>query len=180
MRGREELAPDCGLNGIVYVGNGDLLVVQSNTGKLYRVDATDGTASLVQLPTDLTGADGVAIDGAGAVAVVSRHTAWLLISSDGWSSAAVEKEAVMDVGRFSTSVAVRDGRFYALYGRIGDWLQGGADQEEFTIEEIEWKEKKHKNGIFLMLLMTIFCTTLFYLCYGKITHMPLKIKTKLP
>jgi hypothetical protein len=48
----------CGLNEIVYVSKGYLLVVQSNTGKMFKVDEEDGTAKLVLLDKYLTLADG--------------------------------------------------------------------------------------------------------------------------
>ncbi|XP_057734549.1 uncharacterized protein LOC130949989 [Arachis stenosperma] len=41
---REAWYSFCGLNGIAYVNNDYLLVVQSNMGKMFKVDAEDGTA----------------------------------------------------------------------------------------------------------------------------------------
>ncbi|KAM1437134.1 hypothetical protein ACFXTO_011318 [Malus domestica] len=37
---------DLGLNGVAYNSKGYLLVVQSNTDKMFKVDADDGTANL--------------------------------------------------------------------------------------------------------------------------------------
>ncbi|KAI5381506.1 hypothetical protein KIW84_UN0677 [Lathyrus oleraceus] len=76
-----------GLNGIAYVSSGDyLLVVQSNTGKVFKVDADDGTARHVLLNEDLTRPDGVVFRSDGVVLVVSpqANKLWLLKSNNGW------------------------------------------------------------------------------------------------
>ncbi|KAI5403387.1 hypothetical protein KIW84_050818 [Lathyrus oleraceus] len=75
------------LNGIALVSSGDyLLVVQSNTGKVFKVDADDGTARHILLNEDLTRPDGVVFRSDGVVLVVSpqANKLWLLKSNNGW------------------------------------------------------------------------------------------------
>ncbi|KAI5381925.1 hypothetical protein KIW84_UN0312 [Lathyrus oleraceus] len=81
-----------GLNGIAYETSGDyLLVVQSNTGKVFKVDADDGTARHVLLNEDLTRPDDVVFRRDGVVLVVSPHAnkLWLLKSNNGWREGVV-------------------------------------------------------------------------------------------
>ncbi|XP_068643081.1 uncharacterized protein [Aristolochia californica] len=150
---REELAPNCSLNGIAYARNGYLLAVQSNTGKVYKVDSSDGTARLVLILKDLVGADGIAVRRDGAVVVVSRHTAWLLKSDNAWAEAVVYDELALDVDKFSTAVAVRGDKVYALYGHIGEVLQGKEGREEFSIEEIEWEKESQGEAVWAFVLI---------------------------
>ncbi|KAI5403384.1 hypothetical protein KIW84_050815 [Lathyrus oleraceus] len=80
------------LNGIAYVSSGDyLLVVQSNTGKVFKVDADDGTARHVLLNEDLTRPDGVVFRRDGVVLGVSpqANKLWLLKSNNGWREGVV-------------------------------------------------------------------------------------------
>ncbi|KAI5403401.1 hypothetical protein KIW84_050828 [Lathyrus oleraceus] len=81
-----------GLNGIGYVSSRDyLLVVQSNTGKVFKVDADDGTARHVLLNEDLTRPDGVVFRSDSVVLVVSpqANKLWLLKSNNGWGEGVV-------------------------------------------------------------------------------------------
>ncbi|KAG6792139.1 hypothetical protein POTOM_001282 [Populus tomentosa] len=87
----------CGLNGIAYVSKGYLLVVQSNTGKLFKVDAHNGTAHNVLLSEDLPVADGIAIRGDGVVLVVSHEKLWFLKSDDSWGEGVVYDKTDLDV-----------------------------------------------------------------------------------
>ncbi|KAM1744135.1 hypothetical protein ACFX11_011057 [Malus domestica] len=71
---------DLGLNGVAYNSKGYLLVVQSNTDKMFKVDADDGTANLVLLPNDLLLAYRITVQSDSVVLVVSYKTLWLLMS----------------------------------------------------------------------------------------------------
>ncbi|TQD70638.1 hypothetical protein C1H46_043828 [Malus baccata] len=71
---------DLGLNGVAYNSKGYLLVVQSNTDKMFKVDADDGTANLVLLSNDLLLAYRITIQNDNVVLVVSYKTLWLLMS----------------------------------------------------------------------------------------------------
>ncbi|KAF8399013.1 hypothetical protein HHK36_014880 [Tetracentron sinense] len=122
----------CGLNGIAYISKGYLLVVQSNTGKMFKVDADDGTASMVLLTKDLMGADGIAVRSDGVAVVVSQQTAWFLKSDDSWGEAVVYDETTLDAEKFPTSVAIReDDRAYVVYGHVDEVL--GVNWEERSL-----------------------------------------------
>lgn len=126
----------CGLNGIAYAGD-HLLTVQTNTGRLFKVDAADGTARVVTLERPFAGAEAVAVRRDGAAVVMAQDAAWLLRSGDGWGSAVVEGEVELDFGRFPTGVVVREGtRAYVLYGRVNEGMAGGVDRDEFSLEEV--------------------------------------------
>ncbi|KAF8014752.1 hypothetical protein BT93_H0527 [Corymbia citriodora subsp. variegata] len=135
----------CGLNGIAHVSRGCLLVVQSNTGKMYKVDTEDGTARAVLLNKDLPLADDVAVRRDGVVLVVSMNKLWFLKSDDGWGEGVVYDEVELDVERFPTSVAVgAEERAYVLYGHVQEGISAGGGREWFGIEEVR-SEKESKE-----------------------------------
>jgi hypothetical protein len=78
---RDSLFSYWGLNEIAYVSKGYLLVVQLNTGKMFKVDEEDGTTRLVLLDENLTLGDG-AIRSDGVVLVVSQNKLWFLKSQN--------------------------------------------------------------------------------------------------
>ncbi|KAL6011555.1 hypothetical protein ACLOJK_002003 [Asimina triloba] len=150
----------CGLNGIANVpgsddvGNGFFLAVQSNTGKMYKIDGEDGTAQMVRLSKDLTGADGMAIRSDGMVVVVAHHTAWYLKSRDGWDGAKIHDEIALEVDKFPTAVTVREGkRAYVLYGHMDEGMLGNVEREEFSIEEIESREENDGEKAWILVLV---------------------------
>ncbi|KAK9106158.1 hypothetical protein Scep_023002 [Stephania cephalantha] len=144
----------CGLNGIAYVNKGYLLVVQSNTGKMFKVDVDDGKARRVLLPVDLVAADGIAIRNDGVVVVVSHHKAWLLKSQDSWAEGVVYDEIPLDVSKFASSVTIReDNKAYVLYGHIDEAVKGNVERETFRIEEIESKKDNEEENIWMFVLI---------------------------
>ncbi|OVA05227.1 hypothetical protein BVC80_8949g35 [Macleaya cordata] len=145
----------CGLNGIAYVGKGYLLVVQTNTGKMFKVDAIDGKARLVLLNKNLTAADGIAVRDDGVVVVVSHHTAWLLKSDDSWGEGVVYDEIALDFEKYATSVAIRNDnrRVYVLYGNVNELRMGNVEREEFGIEEIESAKETEEEKIWIYILI---------------------------
>ncbi|XP_042497388.1 uncharacterized protein LOC122076144 [Macadamia integrifolia] len=151
---RDELYSSCGLNGVAYVRNGFLLVVQSNTGKLFKVDLDDGVAQMVLLEKDLTAADGIAVRVDGALVVVSQHKAWFLKSKDGWGEAVVYDETALDADRFPTSVAIReDKRAYVVYGQVDKGIAGNVEISEFGIEEIVSSVDNKEEAVWLYVLI---------------------------
>ncbi|GAB2293782.1 hypothetical protein Dimus_027996 [Dionaea muscipula] len=129
----------CGLNGIAYVSKGYLLVVQSNTGKVFKVDAEDGTARAVILNEELRVADDLAVRKDGVVVVVSPVTgvAWFLKSQDSWSEGVVVDRIALDAEGFPTSLAIGGGdRVYVLYGHAEEGIKGNVGREWFRIVEI--------------------------------------------
>ncbi|KAF8399014.1 hypothetical protein HHK36_014881 [Tetracentron sinense] len=144
----------CGLNGIAYISKGYLLVVQTNTGKMFKVDADDGTARMVLLTKDLMGADGIAVRSDGVAVVVSQQTAWFLKSDDSWGEAVVYDKTALDVEKFPTSVAIReDNRAYVVYGHVDEGVMGKVEREVFGIEEIESGKDGEEEPVWMFVLI---------------------------
>jgi sugar lactone lactonase YvrE len=144
----------CGLNGIAYVSKGYLLVVQSNTGKMFKVDEEDGTARLVLLDEDLTMPDGIAIRSDGVVLVVSSSKLWFLKSPDSWGEAVVFDKIDLDSEGFPTSVAVgAEDRVYVLYGHVLEGMMGNVERERFSIVEVSSEKESGEEKVWVYVLV---------------------------
>ncbi|KAK7257035.1 hypothetical protein RIF29_30715 [Crotalaria pallida] len=140
---------NCSLNGIAYVSDGYFIVGQSNTGKIYKVDAEDGTATRVDINANLMGADGIAVRKDGVVLVASPEVGkmWFLKSNDSWGHAEVFDETALDLDGFPTTVALTEkDRAYVLYGRVREGASGKSEREYFEIEEVR-SEKESGSGV---------------------------------
>lgn len=146
-----------GLNGIAYVSKGYLLVVQSSTGKVFKVDERDGTARTVLLNEDLVGADDIAVRNDGVVLVVSpMNKMWFLKSQDSWGEGVVYDRVELDLRRFPTSVAVGEKeRVYVLYGHLDEGRMGGMERESFGIAEVRSKNEGHDEKVWMFVLVGI-------------------------
>lgn len=144
-----------GLNGIAYVSKGYLLVVQSSTGKVFKVDAEDGTARKVLLKEELIGAEDIALRSDGMAAVVApMKELWLLKSMDSWSEGAVYDKAEVNVQRFPTSVVVGDkDRVYVLYGHVDEGKKGDSGRESFGIAELRSKRENEDESVWIFVLI---------------------------
>ncbi|KAJ8754973.1 hypothetical protein K2173_015485 [Erythroxylum novogranatense] len=143
-----------GLNGIAYVSKGYLLVVQSNTGKMFKVDAEDGTARMVLLSEELTMADGIALRSDGVALVVSSKKLWFLKSQDSWGEGVVYDKIALDNERFPTSVAVgREDRAYVVYGCVMEAMMGKRGREWFDIEEVRSQRESKEENLWVYLLL---------------------------
>ncbi|RVW16986.1 hypothetical protein CK203_070654 [Vitis vinifera] len=144
----------CGLNGILYISKGYLLAVQSNTGKMFKVDAEDGTARLVLLPRDLPWADGIAVRKDGIVVVVSQSKAWFLKSEDSWAEGAIFDETALEPEWFPTSVTMGgDQRVYVIYGHLEEGIFRKGEREAFSIEEIRSERESGEEKIWVYVLV---------------------------
>lgn len=145
----------CGLNGIAYISKGYLLVVQSNTGKMFKVDADEGTARQVLLPEDLTHVDGIAIRKDGVVLVVSHKNLWLLKSDDSWGEGVVYDKIALDEDGFASSVTVGGAdRMYVLYGHIMEGFKGnGEGREVFEIAEVRSEKESGEEKIWIYVMV---------------------------
>ncbi|KAK8483403.1 hypothetical protein V6N13_090501 [Hibiscus sabdariffa] len=124
-----------GLNGITYDSKGYLLVVQSNTGKMFKVDADDGKARAVLMNRELAMPDGIALRRDGVVLVVSTQKLWFLKSDDSWSEGVVYDKTDLDEEGSATSVVVgEEGRAYVLYGHVMEGITGKG-RDKFKIME---------------------------------------------
>ncbi|KAJ6742396.1 hypothetical protein OIU85_016472 [Salix viminalis] len=126
----------------------------TNTGKLFKVDADDGTARNVLLNEDLPEGDGIAIRGDGVVLVVSNKKLWLLKSDDSWGEGVVYDKIDLDGERYPTSVVVgREGRAYVLYGCVMEGLSGKGGRELFDIEEVRSEKESEDEKIWIYVLI---------------------------
>ncbi|KAI9128316.1 hypothetical protein K1719_001309 [Acacia pycnantha] len=144
-----------GLNGIAYISKGYLLVVQSSTGKMFKVREDDGRAKMVLLNEDLIGAEDIAIRSDGVVFVVSPvNKLWLLKSQDSWAEGVVYDKVDLDLERFPTSVAVgeRD-RVYVLYGHVNEGTVENSVRESFSIQEMRSKKEDEDDNIWIFILI---------------------------
>uniref|UniRef100_A0A2P2NR74 Uncharacterized protein n=1 Tax=Rhizophora mucronata TaxID=61149 RepID=A0A2P2NR74_RHIMU len=145
---------DSGLNGIAYFSKGYLLVVQTNTGKMFKVDADDGTARRVLLNKDLIGADGMAVRNDGVVLVVSSKKLWFLKSEDSWGEGVVFDETALDEEKFPTSVVVgREDRVYVLYGCVMEGIMENGKREWFGIEEVRSERESKGENVWVFVLL---------------------------
>ncbi|CAN4124963.1 unnamed protein product [Withania somnifera] len=152
----------CGLNGIVYMPLGYLLVDQSNTGKMYKVNVNDGTAKTVNLDKDLTAADGIAVRSDGVVVVVSQYKVYYIKTENNWEDGVVIDEIALDVQRFATAVTIGNKkRVYALYGHVREGIIGNGDREEFSIVEIEEEDDNNKEDNVWLFILVGFGLTYF-------------------
>ncbi|XP_027351445.1 uncharacterized protein LOC113862564 [Abrus precatorius] len=144
-----------GLNGIAYVSKGYLLVVQSSTGKVFKVDAVDGTARYVLLNEDLVGADDIAVRNDGSAAMVSPiKEMWLLKSMDSWAEGVVYDKLEIDVRRFPTAVVVgAKERVYVLYGHFDEGKTGDSGRHSFGIAEMTSKREAEDESVWIFLLI---------------------------
>ncbi|CAJ1973482.1 unnamed protein product [Sphenostylis stenocarpa] len=150
-----EMYSSCGLNGVVYNGKGYLLVVQSNTGKMFKVDADDGMARLVLLNEDLMAADGVALRSDDVVLVVSSKRVWMVKSNDGWSQGVVFDKIDLDDEGFPTSIVVGEReRAYVLHGRVMEGILGNS-AESFKIEEVRFPRESEGENVWMYVMVGI-------------------------
>lgn len=156
---REASYSFCGLNGIAYVSSGGyLLVVQTNTGKMFKVDAEDGTARLVLLNEDLTAPDGVALRSDGVVLVVTPEVnkLWFLKSNDGWGEGVVFDKIDLDKEGYPTSVVARErDRAYVLYGYVDEGILGNSGRESFRIEEARSPKEGQDENVWMYVMVGI-------------------------
>lgn len=151
---KDSPASFCGLNGIVYASEGYFLVVQTNTGKMYKVDAGDGTAQQVVLPEDLALADGIAMRKDGVVFVVSQHKAWVLKSEDSWGQGMVYDKIDLDNEGFPTSVVVGgEERTYVVYSHLLEAMRGNLGRDEFRIVEVRSEKESGEEHVWMFVLI---------------------------
>lgn len=150
-----------GLNGIAYCRGGFLLVGQSNSGLLFKVNLDDAGVRVVQLSSLLPAVDGISLRGDGLLVAVSTHTAWLLSSKDSWLSARVIDELPLNSSANITAVAFRQGRHpYVLHSYFQEVIEGRADRNVFAIEEVQFPSDKD-HPIWLIMVICLFLIVVF-------------------
>ncbi|KAL2518882.1 NHL domain-containing protein [Abeliophyllum distichum] len=152
---RSQAYGNSGLNGVVYNAKGYLLVVQPNTGKLYKVNVDDGTARKVILNKDITAAEGIAVRSDGIVVAVSKYKLYFIKSQDSWSEGVVFDETALEEERQASAVAVgAQDRVYVLYGHVKEkeGIMGNSEREEFSIVEVESEKESKEENVWIFVL----------------------------
>ncbi|KAI3744401.1 hypothetical protein L1987_57481 [Smallanthus sonchifolius] len=149
-----KLYSSCGLNGIIYCSNGYLLVAQTNTGNLYKVDHEDGTARNIKLNRKLTAPDGMALRRDGVLLVVSQYKLYFIKSDDSWSEGVVYDETALDSESFPTSVTVgAEDRAYVLYGHVKEGILGNSQRDQFSIVEVRSEDESAGETVWVYVLI---------------------------
>ncbi len=125
-----------GLNGILAMGD-FLLVAHSESGKLYRVGARDGSVQEVGLDKAMKFADGLVALGPDKVAIAlngSNEIAYYE-TKDGWKTA--RRTRTFDRGfSFPTTGVLVKGRLFYLNGKLHKLFGGKRDIAEFEVREL--------------------------------------------
>eukprot|EP00249_Psilotum_nudum_P013664 c24447_g1_i1 orf=359-1501(+) len=156
----------CGLNGIVVVGGQFLLVVQTNSGKLFKVGLEDANVQVVDMKSPLTAADGLALRKDGTLVVVSTDFVWKVKGQNGWESAEIIDEVPLDRSLNATTAALRgDDRTFIIHSHFQDtWtyyfegpeaLPGGL-RKDFSVQEIYFPNDSDNNPLWLLLIPVMF------------------------
>ncbi|GLJ09494.1 hypothetical protein SUGI_0110610 [Cryptomeria japonica] len=158
----DDMAKFCGLNGIVYNKKGALLVSQTNSGMIYKVDLDDGVVNLVEISKPLPWADGITVRRDGVLLVASCHTAWFVQSPDNWGVATVVDEVPMNSSMFATAIALReDNKAYVLNNHLLDYIKK-ISREEFSIQEIEFPKEAAGEKVWVIVLIVIGLLYVFF------------------
>lgn len=128
------------LNGIIVHPNGYLIVVQSNTGELYKVSIKNPT-EINKINTDLIeGGDGVFLNNKNEIVVISnsKKEVFQLNSSDDFASAKVLKTATTEMTFPSTGIVVNK-KYYVLNAKLNEIFNPNATRtSNFLIQEIKF------------------------------------------
>jgi hypothetical protein len=128
------------LNGIVVHPNGYLIVVQSNTGELYKV-STKNPKEITKINTDIIlGGDGIFLNGKKDLMVISNATkqVFKLNSTNDFASAKVLKTAPTEM-TFPTTGIVINKKQYVLNAKLDEIFNPKATKtSNFLIQEIKF------------------------------------------
>lgn len=128
------------LNGIIVHPNGYLIVVQSNTGELYKISLKNPT-EITKINTDLIeGGDGIFIKNKNEIVVISnsKKEVFQLNSSDDFASAKVLKTAPTEMTFPSTGIVVNK-KYFVLNAKLNEIFNPKATRtSNFLIQEIKF------------------------------------------
>ncbi|XP_078162792.1 uncharacterized protein LOC144557981 [Carex rostrata] len=104
---------DRGLSGIVYLNHGYIIVLQTRTGKIFKVDTIDGTVKEVlrresSKPFAPSG-HAIAVQKEKSIVVATNETLLLIESDKRWEQAAVLQNEMKMEGETVVAVATREG-----------------------------------------------------------------------
>jgi sugar lactone lactonase YvrE len=124
------------LNGIVPTPDGSsLLVVQSNTGELFRISTATKDVVQVELGGELVHGDGLALRGQTLYAVDRPSIAKLQLSGDLRSGVVISRAADPSL-RFPTTMALARGRLLVVNSQFDKRAPNGPPELPFTVSSI--------------------------------------------
>jgi len=130
LTGDFEPAPGFNTNGIDATPNGGtLVIVQSNRGRLYTVDADSGVASLIELAGgDVAQGDGLLLDGKTLYVVQNRMNRIAVVAlAPDLGSGTITGHLTDPDFDVPTTIAEHGDRLYAVNARFGNPDPGGAE-----------------------------------------------------
>ncbi|MES2654372.1 MAG: hypothetical protein V4620_02230 [Bacteroidota bacterium] len=128
------------LNGIVYHPNGFLIVAQSNTGILYKVDCKDPNNIRHIMCPPIEGADGLVLNGKNELLVISNKDkkVFKLVSNSDWTNADQIGSTDCEQSGPTTGVYVK-GSYYVLNAKLNELFDPTQPKSKvFTIQEIKF------------------------------------------
>ncbi|MVM30462.1 gluconolaconase [Spirosoma sp. HMF4905] len=138
---------EVGLNGIVYHPQGFLLVNNTSSGALYKVDLADPTKiNRVMIKTFFPGADGMLWMGESLIVIQNKSVdkVFQLVSKDNWQTADVTA-ATSAEDRFQqpTTGTLVDGQCYVLNSKMNELADlTKRPSKEFSIQLVQFKPSK--------------------------------------
>lgn len=148
-----------GFNGVVYEPwHKYILVVQTNSGALFRVGVEDLCVHVVLMKEKLPWADGMALREDGTLVVVSKEKVWLVGSASDWMAANVVDTVPLNASDYTTAVAMKKRKTFIVHTYLPD-LYAKREREEFEVREIEFPAEHFDNDpawlIVLLVLIVV-------------------------
>jgi sugar lactone lactonase YvrE len=128
------------LNGIVFHHDNFLLVDQSNTGTIYKVDLKDPKNITKVVSESLSGADGLILNGKNELIVISNSSqkAFQLITNDNWKTATT-RNAVTTTMTFPTTGVFSNGNYFILNTKLNELFDPKATKtSDFILQQISF------------------------------------------
>jgi sugar lactone lactonase YvrE len=109
------------LNGIAFHSNGFLLVAQSNTGSLYKIDLKDPKNIIKINAEPVAGADGIILNEPNELVVISNSSqkVFQLTTNDNWKAATLRNTTATTNVFPTTGVAVKK-NYYVLNAKLNE------------------------------------------------------------
>ncbi|NAZ80763.1 superoxide dismutase [Kineococcus sp. R8] len=137
ITGDLQYGPGFNANGIRALGDGALVVTQSSTGDLFRVDPATGASDRLEISgRDLTAGDGLVLRGRTLYVVYGFSTdsaAVVRLAADGRSGAVVGEVGDPDLDRPTTGI-LSAGALYLVNGRFANPSPTTADYQVVRVE----------------------------------------------
>ena len=116
------------LNGIVMSPDDRwLVVVQTNTGRLFRIDVSDRSVLPIEVEADLTNGDGLVLDGQTLYVVRNENEEIVpVVLSEDFARGEAARPIRADAFTFPTAAALVDGALLVVDAQVDDGAEPGA------------------------------------------------------